>query len=237
MIYWICDDLPASVRDLEKWIREDGEQVICFSDPQTLLAAMQSSKDKPDAVFMDIDFENQPEGFACAKALLKNNPELPVLFLTGYSDQYAQDVLLECRQAYGYLTKPLKKEIVLKYLARLKEDRNNIKQLQINRQGREILLPESIIYYVVSDNHRVEIHTCGGSYVVYEQLRAIRERLSEDFITCHKSYLVNLNYISTCSGTRVFLKNGAEIPISRRYHNEVPDLYHQHLQKKMMKAL
>ena len=53
----------------------------------------------------------------------------------------------------------------------------------------------------------------------------MQERLGSSFIRCHKSYLVNIKYISERVNQEFLLINGAKIPISKTKLKEVREWF------------
>ena len=47
----------------------------------------------------------------------------------------------------------------------------------------------------------------------------------EQFVRCHNSYLVNVDYIWTVEKNRLNLKNGESIPVGRKYYNDFQDAF------------
>lgn len=97
------DDEVGSGKLLEKSISSvvPDADLKLFSDP---IEALEESKTfSPDVAFLDVNMPNM-SGLDLAKHLLKINPKINVIFVTGYSE-YATDAF--GMHASGYLTKPV----------------------------------------------------------------------------------------------------------------------------------
>lgn len=69
-------------------------------------------------------------------------------------------------------------------------------------------------------------------YIVDEKISEIEERMmSEDFVRCHSSFLVNFFYVKACTKKELILKNGQVIDISRSYWGKVEKEYVQWVKK------
>lgn len=44
---------------------------------------------------------------------------------------------------------------------------------------------------------------------------------ASDFVSCHRSYIVNLRYVRTVNRTELTLDDGSEVLVSRRLYGEV----------------
>ena len=85
------------------------------------------------------------------------------------------------------------------------------------RNRRVIVAPEDIIY-VESYNRHLVIHTSDGSETeIVGKLSEFMKLLpQEDFVITHKSFAVNMNYISCFDKDGVILKDSSELPVSVR---------------------
>lgn len=87
----------------------------------------------------------------------------------------------------------------------------------------------SQIVYCEVIGRKIYIHLAEGKTVsYYERMESIERRLNGRFFRCHRSYLVNLDYVCGCKGGRVRLPQGEEIPVSRLRERELMQtlLYH-----------
>lgn len=68
-------------------------------------ALLSARRDPPDLVFMDVDLPGRLDGIETAEALRNGHPELPIVFLSGRTDD---ETLGRAARAggYGYLVKP-----------------------------------------------------------------------------------------------------------------------------------
>lgn len=86
-----------------------------------------------------------------------------------------------------------------------------------------ILIQE--IHYFESLQKKIWIYRNENQYKTAIPLKELQTRLPSNFVRVHRSYIVNLNYISRISkdfssNYIIFLKNGVELPVSQSYiHN------------------
>ena len=62
----------------------------------------------------------------------------------------------------------------------------------------------------------------------YIKLDEVSEKLKTGFIRCHKSYLVNLDYVKDVTDSDIVLKSGELIPISRSCKDAVKNDYFEY---------
>ncbi|PIA79197.1 hypothetical protein BFR04_06665 [Gaetbulibacter sp. 4G1] len=79
----------------------------------------------------------------------------------------------------------------------------------------------SDLMYVKSDDHYLEVVTQNDKkHTVRGKLSQIKEELPPNFIQCHRSYIVNSNFIKQVNATSLVLINKEQIPLSRSYKNK-----------------
>lgn len=93
-----------------------------------------------------------------------------------------------------------------------------------NKEGR-ILTDFQKINYFESREKKVFMNTPSREIGFYDTLEQLEEKLSEDFIRCHRSYLVNKKKISEIllSQNLLILQGNIEIPISRTYRKIIKE--------------
>lgn len=213
----ICDDEPSMTEEISAGLSEymDENQIMdyhisTFSDGDSLL----DSDSDFDLIFLDIQMK-QPDGIETARRLRQRGDQCLLVFVT---------VLKECVfdafevQAYDYLVKPLDERRFKKMMDRaiaflMQKAADSI----IIQRGNscEVILLSQIVYCEVM-GRKVYIHLWEGKIIsYYERLENLERRVDGRFFRCHRSYLVNLNYVCGCSEGRIRLRQGGEIPVSR----------------------
>ena len=82
----------------------------------------------------------------------------------------------------------------------------------------------SDLMYIKSDDHYLEIMTQDDKkHTVRGKLSQIKEELPPNFIQCHRSYIVNSNFIKQIQSNSLTLINKSQIPLSRSYKDKFKD--------------
>jgi len=90
-------------------------------------------------------------------------------------------------------------------------------------EGHIILKDKSKVYlndlmYIKAEDHYLHVFTSDGkANLVRGKLSQILSELPPNFVKCHRSYIVNTNYIQSLQAGVLILKNKAEIPVSRTF--------------------
>ena len=213
----ICDDEPYMAQEIANQLSwyMNGKQIAsyCVSSFQNGCSLLESDCDF-DVIFLDIQMEHL-NGMETAKMLRQRKNHSLLIFVT---------VLKECVfdafevEAFDYLLKPFDSDHFKRTMDRV------IKTLQqretksiVIRRGTScdiILLPE-IVYFEVQ-GRKIYIHQSNGKITdYYDKLNDLEQRIDGRFFRCHRSYLVNIEYIRGCNAGQVILSQGDKIPVSR----------------------
>ena len=89
----------------------------------------------------------------------------------------------------------------------------------LENKGERNLINYENIYFFEAREKRVYLNTDTEEYAFYDTLDELTKRLSDGFIRCHRSFLVNKNKIEKVflSQNRLVLEEDFEIPLSRSY--------------------
>lgn len=213
----VCDDEPSMVQEisehLSKYMEEkhpDSYNVVCFSNGRSLL----ESDCEFDLVFLDIQME-RPDGMETARILRQRGSHSLLVFVT---------VLKECVfdafevEAYDYLVKPIDSAQFDRTMDRAARTlgQRTAKSIVVRRGTSCEIIHLSQIVYCEVQGRKVYIHRKDGEITdYYEKLEDFEKRVDKRFFRCHRSYLVNLEYVRGSHSGRVILPQGDEIPVSR----------------------
>ena len=128
--------------------------------------------------------------------------------------------------AESLMLKPLSKkqieevleEAIEAYVERFYES-DTKKVFVMENKGERKLIDYKNIFFFESRDKRVYVNTGTEEYGFYDTLDQLEKQLSEGFIRCHRSFLINKDKISKVylSQSRIMLKEDFEIPLSRTY--------------------
>ena len=121
-------------------------------------------------------------------------------------------------EAYDYLIKPLDAGHFQKTMDRALRSLNQraAKKIIIRRGTSCDVIPMAEIMYCEVQGRKIYIHQSSGKIVdYYDKLENLERRVDGRFFKCHRSYLVNLDYVLGCRAGQVLLPQGSYIPVSR----------------------
>lgn len=195
----------------------------------------QIRKLKPDLVLLDIEMPNH-SGLEILDFFDVNEIDFSIIFTTAYNDYAVQAFKLS---AIDYLTKPIESAELISSIERYKKrtKNNNFPKLkELLSQNKKIAIPVgntirlieySQILYLKADSSYTEIYlTDQSKLVVSRTLKNFEEAFEKPhaFFRCHKSYIVNLMYMTSyikSEGGTLVLNEATHIPISSEKMEEL----------------
>lgn len=193
--------------------------VQVFSKSDSLVDFLSDKSKVVDLLFMDIVLDDE-NGIDAAAKITEKHPDIMTVFITAFADKFSEEIFLKLKP-YGYLHKPIKDEVLHHYLDSAKHDleiKNKTLSVKIGLDTLEI--PFSKIIYIESEKRllHININGCETAYDTYSKLDDIHKSLDDRFIRCHKSYIVNADYVKSIEKDYFILKIGKEISISKAMH-------------------
>lgn len=228
----IDDELRARIL-LEKMLEEicpDVKVVALCENLQNGVKAIRSLK--PNIVFLDIEMPNH-SGLELFDFFNDNEINFSVIFTTAYN-QYAIQAFKF--SAVDYLLKPIElsdlENAISLYKKKIKKDtliyknlRENLNSGSSNRiavsvgNSIKFINLEEVCYFKADNSYCEIIFRDKKKLVASRTLKNFEEGIvgNDLFFRCHKSYIINLNYVSEfvkSDGGYIVLKNQELIPIS-----------------------
>jgi DNA-binding LytR/AlgR family response regulator len=228
----VCDDEPALLKNLTELVQTNAHYEVCegFSSWKMLKASAEAGN-RYDVVFMDIELGDKVSGLDCAEKLKKLLPNVMIVFVTAFAD-YSQEILMQPFKPDGFLLKPVEKERFDAVTALLSDKirESGLRKLVISYRQRSIVLNTDEIRYLKSTAHQITVSLTGGrTEICYDKLQELSKRLPPSFSSCHKSYFVNMDYVSLIEGESVKLADGEVLPVSRSRYGDFRKRYFEYL--------
>lgn len=224
----VCDNDRAALEQVVGMICSMDMVRICDSylNIPSIIKAVEQGADY-DIVVMNIGRDARFDGIDAAKRISELNVDTKIIYMTQYTEKYVQEIFLSPANLSGFLVKPVDKEMLKKNLQKVMETRQKpgSQKLEMKYRNETISILYEDILYLESMGHLVVVHTKKGDYRAYDRLEKVKERLPGNFVHCHKSYLVNMDWIQKIDKNRIFLLTGKELPISKSRYGETRDKY------------
>lgn len=228
----ICDDERQYTDSLEQYVnkymtaRNANFEVETVCDPKIVL----NNNTTYQLVFLDIQM-NEIDGISLAKVLKERNSKVVIFFVTSFKDY--QDDAMDLR-AFRFFEKPINPERLYSGLDKAMEyiDESYIDfYIYTNNEQKKILTDEVI--YVERGNRQVTLVTTHGNYTTRETFDEWCDILQNSFFyRVHKSFIVNLHYITSYKYTELWIQNNIRIPIATRRQADFHKFWFAYLRRR-----
>lgn len=211
----ICDDAPQALDTAESmardWANLRGQalDIDRFSSVPDFFADYENGR--YDILLLDIEM-GAVNGVELAKRVRKGDPDVQIVFLTGYTDYIADGYDVE---ALNYLLKPVDRArlftVLDKAADRLRRQENII---TLPEQDALVRLPVHRIVWAEAERNYVVIHA-DEVHTVRMTLGELEKSLDEYFFRTGRSFIVNLKHVQRVTRTDVVLDTGDTLPLPR----------------------
>ncbi|MDD3740468.1 MAG: LytTR family DNA-binding domain-containing protein [Bacteroidales bacterium] len=233
----ICvDDEPFALKQLSDYVKKTPYLKLVAECKNAYEALNSISECKPDLIFVDI---NMPEmsGMDLVKSL---SSEIMVVFTTAYSEYAVESYKVS---AIDYLLKPISYNDFLKSAnkALTNIENHNSKHNEssvgddyifVKADGRIHKVQFSKIDFIESSSEYVKIYISGEkplmSLMTMKNLEAALP--SDTFMRVHRSYIVNLDNISTIERNRIIYYGKIYVPVSEQYK----EVFKEYVEKRFL---
>lgn len=221
----ICDDEKHMLDRLSLLFEKafikndfDAKIVLKTSNYEDVISFMSSNI--VNVVVLDIEFKNSTvNGLNIAEKIRKINKDCYIIFITSHFEYVMQAYDYK---TFAYLFKnSLSVDTLSDTLSRLFDDIsvNSRKFLKIDNKGTFIDLND--IQFIEKNSMKLIYHSSKEIFVTYNSFSKIESSLPDNFVRCHKSFIVNVNNIVHISlaDSSITFKNGDVCYIGPKYKN------------------
>lgn len=227
----ICDDQKIMCEYLKQKLHEILKKnhisyyIVCYTEAIELL----SSTLLFDLILLDIDMP-ELNGISLAKKIREQSIPSELIFVT-ILKEYVLDAFEV--EAVDYIYKPVDLIRLEKAVKRAIKKRDNEHKKSLFVQTKQFCktIPLQQIYYIEVINRKIYIHTKDGVVEYYAKLQEVQNQLDERFIKCHRSYIVNIDYLKQYQCNIITMHNGQTVPVSRLRQKEFLQSIMQYMKK------
>lgn len=228
----LCDDNFNMLTKLSKmfesiFISNNIDATIAYSSihPKEILDFIQSNK--TDVVILDIQLKSEINGLELAEKIRAINKSCYLIFTTGHMEY---TLIAYKLKTFDYLPKPITAERLEETVLRLVDDINGLPKKYLKIDNKNTLVDESEIHYIKRDAMKLVFHTSEKDYETYSSFNRIQSSLPENFVRCHKSYIVNIHNIVNVEPTSntIFFNNNSQCYIGPKYKNDLMEVFNNY---------
>lgn len=223
----LCDDDIIFLDDLKQKLSQYDCDIYAFSSASSLISSTLCF----DIAFLDIELDNDTNGFQIVKALRNNNKKCIISFFTNYNKYAIKGYEY---QPFRYILKTEPENLIKQRIEEVFVEYNRSQKIISGTyNGYAFRASLDDIYYISIANHVTTLHTKKGDFEFYKQMKDLSDELSNcGFIRCHRSYMINTQHILVMRNDYVFVLDDTRrttIPIGIRYRKSAESLYMQYI--------
>ena len=212
----ICDDEIRYINDLQGYIEEymTNHGITYQIDTTTTPNEITDSDVVYDLVFLDIKMP-EFDGIDLAYELKQRNSKVVIFFVTAFNEY--QDVAMDL-QVFRFFEKPFDVKRLYSSLDKAMEyiDGAYVDVFIYNNKEHKRVLVDDIIY-IKNENRKTYLYTKDSEFIVRESIDEWAEKLPTTFFyQVHKSFLVNLHYVTRYNYTELYLNETIRISVAPR---------------------
>jgi two-component system LytT family response regulator len=225
----ICDDEAKYVNELNVHVQEymKNHFIQCSIDISSSPKEVLKKNKTYDLVFLDIQMP-EINGLEIAHKLKERNSKVVIFFVTAFN-KYQDDAM--DLQIFRFFEKPFDVKRLYSSLDKAMEyiDGSYVDVFVQNNTEHIRILVDDIIY-IKRDNRKNYLFTKDNTYVIRESIMEWNNKLPTTFFyLVHKSFLVNLHYITKYNYTELFLNETIRVPVASRKQAEFHKFWFDYL--------
>lgn len=210
----MVEDDAVSVEVVKQYLSEFNYTTTLEVADSLQMARSLLNKNDYNLVLLDIHLDDGKS------TEIVNIIDTDIVFITS-DPRYALDAFEY--NAIDYLLKPVSKERFVNTIRKIESKqvkKNDFIVLRADYVYHKVLFSD--ILYVKSNGDYLSVFLTNGNTLTFHgRMKNFIERLdSEFFKRCHNSFIININHIEQSNTTSLII-NSTEIPISKRYKNEI----------------
>ena len=199
-----------------------------FTSGEALLAAVQKQSQPYQLILLDIEMRGI-DGLETARRVRALLPDCYIIFITSH-DEFALTGYEV--QAFRYLLKAEMPQKLERYVQQaLTAYRKTRDTVRIFCDGEDVELQPQQILYAEMSARKVCLHLQGADRALLYTTATMADLAdlleNHGFVRTHKSVLVNMEHIRNLQSTRLYLRDGTELPVSSHTASAVRKIYTQ----------
>jgi DNA-binding LytR/AlgR family response regulator len=227
----ICDDEIIFQKHLEVFLNSYYKSldiiIESFSSGEELLQKYRTGC-LFDLLFLDIEMAGL-DGISTAKKIREYDSKEMIVFLTSHTEFAMEGYEVN---AIRFLRKPLQESKLLETLLEANSRIQQRKKLILHTNSEDLAIELDNIIYIESMKNDIFFYVLAGNgkegrveeIKVRKRIMELADELSKkQFYRCHRSYIINLDYVISYKKDQVKMKMDKIIPVSRGRDKELRD--------------
>lgn len=228
----IVEDEGIIAEDMNQMLSDMGYEVLeTAMDYEEALEIL--STETPDLILLDVNLGGKKDGIDLAE-VINEKYQVPFIFTTSFSDTQTLERAKHVSPV-NYLVKPFKKEQLFTAIEMALfaiSEKTKVEELNKIEEVDNLVIKDSLfikdkyrytklvlaeILWLKAEGNYIEIHLKDRKELIRSTLTQFLEKINKaNFLRTHKSYAINLDYLTRLEPTEVFILDIA-VPITKTY--------------------
>ncbi|MGL4762725.1 MAG: LytR/AlgR family response regulator transcription factor [Sarcina sp.] len=238
---FICEDDKVQLNRVKKIVEDfilieelDFKLSLATENPYKVLDEIDNSQNS-GIYFLDIDLSSDINGMELAKKIREKDPRGYIIFITTHGEMSYLTFTYKV-EAMDFIVKDMCDNLADRVTSCIMDAYNKHSNLGVDKKMFSIevdnkiiaIEQDKILFFETSEKvHKLKLYTSSRVIEFYGQMRDVEEKVDENFIRIHRSYLINKNYVEVVDKARliVTLEGDYEALISSRKLKLLKGLY------------
>ena len=227
----ICDDEQVIREEISAMLDEYfiSHNMTCSVDQFATGESFVKVHNEYDLVFMDYQLTDG-NGIDFAKRVRAENESIFIVFSTSFQEHVFESFTLN---TFRYLVKPISKTSVFDAMDAFVKIYQTNRKIIINTLENDRYVDADEVMYIEADKKYATVRTTAGAYRSYRGISKYEAEINNPhFFRTHRSYIVNMKYVSQIEKKTITLTNGEKIVISPKNYDSFIKSYMSYLKYK-----
>jgi len=227
----ICDDEETSLKLntalTEKVLKDENidYEIQQYQNMREMTDALSKHRFEADVLLCDI-LTTDMNGIEAAERLRELGDTLDIIFISSTAE-YALDGYRV--QALRYIKKPVEIDVLREALLISNSKHSEIGGLTVTSKGQTYTINFQDVAYIESSRRDIDIHLADKVITTHMKISDIERLLPEkDFFRCHRSFIVNFNYMDAIERYQITMKNGDILCVSQQLYSDTKSRFSNH---------
>ena len=227
----LCDDNSTIIDRLSKilesiFAKHDIEACISYktTNPKELIKYL--DENSANVLILDIELKSHISGLDIAEQIRKKDKSIYLIFSTAHLEY---GLVAYKYKTFDYLPKPITKERLEDTILRLIEDIHGNSHTYIRLDNNKTIIKQDTVQYIKKEGMKIIFHTDTRDYNSYSSFLKVSTNLPQNFVRCHKSYIVNTDKITNIDikTNTIYLNNSQDTKcyIGPKYKNNFMEVF------------
>lgn len=175
------------------FMQHDFDAQVSFqtTDENELLSHIENNK--VDVLLLDIELNSKLKGVEIAEKVRKTNKDCYFIFETAHLEF---GLLAYQYKTFDFISKPVTAQRLEGCITRLFDDISGVTKKFIRLDNKNTIIAENEVKYIKRDGMKLIFHTDARDYEIYSSFAKIQNKLPNNFVRCHKSFIANVDNIT-----------------------------------------